>query len=223
MVFSKNCIVYLFALSIFLVGCGQDQERPSESLTSEEQNITDHGNKILEEAKEEAVETKESVVKQSEETEAEGSDLLEKVKSQAVEIKEKTSSVIGEQFDKAKAVFHKDKEEDSITAHGDEAVTKLNQTVEEDGTKIESSEGESSSIIKKLIEKARELLDQGKYKESIDEAQKVLIHHDSESQEAMDIISKAKEKLSELVPDETSEKVEDLKENITDKLKGLGE
>ncbi len=213
MVFSKNYCVYLLALCLFIVGCGQDQERPTEKVSDE--------SKIMEGTREKASEIEESVEKKSDETETKGSGMIEKVKSEAEKIKEKTSSVIGEQVDKVKDVFDKGKEE-AISEHGDEAESKVDQTVEEESSKIDSLKEKTSSIVKELIAKAKALFDKGEYEESITAAQDVLTNHDSDSQEAKDIITKAKEKLRELVPDEASKKVEGLKENITDKLKDLG-
>ncbi len=84
----------------------------------------------------------------------------------------------------------------------------------------ESMKEKTASIIKELIAKARALLDQGKFKEAIVPAQDVLTNYDSDSQEAKGIIAKAKEKLEAMVTD--TEKVEDIKGEITDKLKGFG-
>ncbi|MDR4496599.1 MAG: hypothetical protein MRK02_01535 [Candidatus Scalindua sp.] len=206
MVKIMNMFVCGLALIFFTVGCGQDQERPTE--------------------------TKESAVKQSDETATKDSGMIEKMKSQAETIKEKTSSVIGDQVDKAKAVFDKGKEDEAIIEHGDEAATKADQTLKEESTKIGSMKDKTASIVKDLINKARAFFEQGKFKESIAAAQDILSNHDSDSQEAKDIITKAKEKLKELLEEQAKEKLEtttatdkaeDLKDNLTDKLKSFGQ
>ena len=224
MVKKLNLFVCGLALILFTVGCGQDQERPTEKLGEER--------KILEEVKEKASETKESAVKQSDETATKDSGIIEKVKSQAETIKEKTSSAVGDQVDKAKAVFDKGKEGEAIIEHGDEAATKADQTLEEKSTKIGLMKDKTASIVKDLINKAKALFDQGKFEESIAAAQDVLSNHDSDSQEAKGIIAKAKEKLKELLAEQAkgkletttaTDKAEDLKDDLTDKLKSFGQ
>lgn len=220
---TKYFLVYIVALCFVIVGCGQEEERPIENVREESE--------ILEGVEEKAPEIEESAVNQSDETETKGSEIIERVKTEAEKIKEKTSSVIGEQFDKAKAVFDKDREEESITERGDGAAKTVEQLGEEKNNNIDSLESKTSSIVKELIEKARMLFDQGKYKESIIAAEDVLNNHDSDSQEAMDIISMAKEKLKELASEQTkavidssaSEELEEHKEGITDKLMDLGQ
>ncbi len=231
MTFSRNFIVYAVALCFLIVGCGQDQERPSESLTGEEQTINDHGSKVLEEAKGNVTDVKESAAKHAEEITAKGSDVLKELKSEGEEIKKKTSSAVGEHIDKAKALFKEEVVEKPITGLSNkiEAVTQ-NQT-DEVTDKVDSMTDETSSTKEGLIEKAQTLLDQGKYKESIAAAQEVLSNYDSDSPEAMDIISKAKEKLKGLVTEKakaeieaaTSEKVEALGNSISNILNEDGE
>ncbi len=102
--------------------------------------------------------------------------------------------------------------------------------IEQAKSKAESMKDETASIIKELITKANTLLDQGKFKEAIVPAQDVLTNYDSNSQEAKGIIAKAKEKLKAMATEKTkeeiettaTEKVEGLKGDITDKLKGFG-
>ena len=122
--------------------------------------------------------------------------------------------------------------DEAIPEHGDEAATKMDQTLEEKSTTISSMKDKASSIVKDLINKAKALFDQGKFKESIAAAQDILSNHDSDSQEAKDIITKAKEKLKEVFAEQTKDKLqtttatdkaEDLKDNLTDKLKSFGQ
>ena len=116
--------------------------------------------------------------------------------------------------------------------------------IEQAKSKVESMKDETASIVKGLIDKANTLLDQGKFKEAIVPAQDVLTNYDSDSQEAKGIIAKAKEKLKAMVTEKAkgeletiatekakeelettvtdTEKVEGLKGDITDKLKGFG-
>jgi hypothetical protein len=102
--------------------------------------------------------------------------------------------------------------------------------VEQARSETESMKEKTASIIKELITRANTLLDQGKFKEAIVPAQDVLTNYDSDSQEAKGIIAKAKEKLKAMVTEKTkeevettaTEKVEGLKGDITDKLKGFG-
>ncbi len=142
----------------------------------------------------EMFQTKDTLTKQAEETAAKGSNIIEKAKSEAELIKENTVT----------------------------------------------------TTVKKLIAKANSLLEQGKFDEAIVPAQNVLDNYDSDSQEAKGIITKAKEKLmamaeaiakkakeqlgsavSEETHEElestTTEKAKDIKDSISNKLKGLGE
>ncbi len=124
--------------------------------------------------------------------------------------------------------------ESGIAEQGDEMATKGSTIIEKATSEIESSEeiqygaesvtesmkDDTASIIKKLIDKAKALLNQGKFEESIAAAQNVLTNHDSDSQEAKDIITTAKEKLKAIA----TENIEDLKGgDLTDKLKSFGQ
>ena len=133
---------------------------------------------------------------------------------------------------------------ESMAKQAEEMAAKGSKIIEQAKSKAESMKDETASTIKELITRANTLLDQGKFKEAIVPAQDVLTNYDSDSQEAKGIIAKAKEKLKAMVTEKAkgeleavaaekakeeleatvtdTEKVEGLKGDITDKLKGFG-
>ncbi len=119
---------------------------------------------------------------------------------------------------------------ESMAKPAEEMAAKGSKIIDPARSEAESMKDKTASIIKELIDKAKTLLDQGKFKEAIVPAQDVLTNYDSDSQEAKGIIAKAKEKLKAMVTEKakedlgagTTEKAEDLKGDITDKLKGFG-
>ena len=135
---------------------------------------------------------------------------------------------------------------DTITKQADEIATKGSEVIEKAQSEAELMKEQTAATVKELIAKANSLLEQGKFKEAIIPAQNVLDNYDSDSQEAKGIITKAKEKLKAMaeavaekakeqlgtaVSEETheeleattTEKVKDIKDNISNKLKGFGE
>ena len=135
---------------------------------------------------------------------------------------------------------------DTITKQADEIATKGSEVIEKAKSEAELMKEKTVATVQELIAKANSLLEQGKFKEAIIPAQNVLDNYDSDSQEAMSIITKAKEKLKAMaeavaekakeqlgtaVSEETheeleataTEKVKDIKDNISNKLKGFGE
>ncbi len=119
---------------------------------------------------------------------------------------------------------------ESMAKQAEEMAAEGSKIIDQARSEAESMKEKTASIIKELIAKARALLDQGKFKEAIVPAQEVFTNYDSDSQEAKGIIAKAKEKLKAMVTEKTkeevettaTEKVEGLKGDITDKLKGFG-
>jgi F0F1-type ATP synthase membrane subunit b/b' len=107
---------------------------------------------------------------------------------------------------------------ESMAKQAEEIKAEGSKIIEQAKSEAESMKDETASIIKDLITRANTLLDQGKFKEAIVQAQDVLTNYDSDSQEAKGIITKAKEELEATA----TEKVEGLKGDITDKLKGFG-
>ena len=135
---------------------------------------------------------------------------------------------------------------DTITKQADEIATKGSEVIEKARSEAELMKEKTAATVKELIAKANSLLEQGKFKEAIIPAQNVLDNYDSDSQEAKGIITKAKEKLKAMaeavaekakkqlgtaVSEETHEELEatatenvkDIKDNISNKLKGFGE
>ncbi len=135
---------------------------------------------------------------------------------------------------------------DTITKQADEMAAKGGDIIEKVKSEAEQMKEKSTATVKELIAKANSLLEQGKFNEAIVPAQNVLDNYDSDSQEARGIITKAKEKLkamaeaiaekakeqlgsveSEATHKEleatTTEKAKDIKDSITNKLKGLGD
>ncbi len=135
---------------------------------------------------------------------------------------------------------------DAITKQADEMVVKSGEIIEKAKSEAELMKEKAAATIKELIAKANSLLEQGKFNEAIAPAQKVLDNYDSDSQEAKGIITKAKEKLKAMaeavaekakkqlettVSEETheeleataTEKITDIKDNLSNKLKGFGE
>ena len=135
---------------------------------------------------------------------------------------------------------------DTITTQANEIVTKGSEVIEHAKSESELMKEQIAATIKELIAKANSFLEQGKFKEAIIPAQNVLHNYDSDSQEAKDIITKAKEKLKAMaeavaekakeqlgtaVSEETheeleataTEKVKDINDNLSNKLKGFGE
>ena len=119
---------------------------------------------------------------------------------------------------------------ESMAKQAEEIKAEGSKIIEQARSEAESMKEKTASIIKELITRANTLLDQGKFKEAIVLAQDVLTNYDSDSQEAKGIIAKAKEKLEAMVTEKTkeevettaTEKVEGLKGDITNKLKGFG-
>jgi hypothetical protein len=134
---------------------------------------------------------------------------------------------------------------ETITKQAEGMAAKGSEIIEKAKSEAELMKEKTAATVKELIAKANSLLEQGKFKEAIDPAQDVLDNYDSDSQEARGIISKAKEKLKAMaeaiaakakeqlesaVSEEsheeleatTTEKVKDIKDDISNKLKGLG-
>ncbi len=134
----------------------------------------------------------------------------------------------------------------TITKQADEMAAKGGEIIEKAKSGAELMKEKAAATIKELIAKANSLLEQGKFNEAIVPAQNVLDNYDSDSQEAKGIITKAKEKLKAMaeavaekakkqvetaVSEETheelgataTEKVKDIKDNLSNKLKGFGE
>ncbi len=137
-------------------------------------------------------------------------------------------------------------EQESSTKQADEMSAKGGEIIEKAKSGAELMKEKAAATIKELIAKANSLLGQGKFNEAIVPAQNVLDNYDSDSQEAKGIITKAKEKLKAMaeavaenakkqvetaVSEETheelgataTEKVKDIKDNLSNKLKGFGE
>ncbi len=135
---------------------------------------------------------------------------------------------------------------DTITKQADDMATKGGEIIEKAKSEAEVMKEKAAATIKELIAKANSLLEQGKFNEAIVPAQNVLDNYDSDSQEAKGIITKAKEKLKAMaeavaenakkqvetaVSEETheelgataTEKVKDIKDELSNKLKGFGE
>ncbi len=108
---------------------------------------------------------------------------------------------------------------ESMAMQAEEMAAKGSKIIEQAKSEAESTKDKTASIVKGLIDKAKTLLDQGKFKEAIATAQDVLTNYDSDSQEAKGIIAKAKEELEATA----TENVEGLKGDITEKLKGFGQ
>ncbi len=135
---------------------------------------------------------------------------------------------------------------DTITKQAEEISDKGGDVIEEAKSEEELMEEETAATINGLIAEANSLLDQGKFNEAIVPAQEVLTNYDTDSAEAKGIIAKAKEKLkamAEAVVEKakeqlgssvsegthkelettSTENVEDIKDSISNKLKGFGE
>ncbi len=117
------------------------------------------------------------------------------------------------------------------------------EMIDKSKVEVEAVKDKTAATIKELTDTAYSLLDKGKYTEAISTAQSVLTNYDSASQDAKDIITKAKEKLQAMVEakakevleaeaaekaknlQETTitEKTEDLKDDLTKKLNSFGQ
>ncbi len=134
---------------------------------------------------------------------------------------------------------------DTITKQAEEMANKGGEIIEKVKSEAELMKEKSAATVKELIAKANSLLEQGKFNEAIAPAQDVLDNYDSDSPEAKGIITKAKEKLKamaeavaekakeqlgsavsegthEELESTTTEKAKDIKDSISNKLKGLG-
>lgn len=110
----------------------------------------------------------------------------------------------------SREIIEKAKEEasrimESVAEHIEEVATRSSEMVEEVKPKLKTIRDEPASTVRELIDKARELFDRGRFKEAIGTAQDILSKYDSVSQEARDIIARAKEKLKTLVTEESDE------------------
>lgn len=105
---------------------------------------------------------------------------------------------------------------ESVTEQAEEKVTK--DEPEKEQSEAASAKEKTVSIVKELIAKAKALLDKGEYEKANSVAQDVLKNYDSESQEAKDIIATVTEKLKAMA----TEKSEELKKGVGEKLEGLG-
>lgn len=105
---------------------------------------------------------------------------------------------------------------ESVTEQATEKAAK--SELEKAQPEAASAKAKTDSIIKDLIAKAKALLDKGEYEEAGAVAQDVLKNHDSESQEAKDIIATVTEKLKSVA----TEKSEELKKDVKGTLEGLG-
>ena len=135
---------------------------------------------------------------------------------------------------------------DAITKQAEEIAVKGSEIIDNAKSEAELMKEKTTATVKELLAKANSLLEQGKFNEAMVPAQNVLDNYDSDSPEARDIITKAKEKLkamAETVAEKakeqlgasvtegtneeleatTTEKVKDLSDSISNKLKGLGE
>ena len=135
---------------------------------------------------------------------------------------------------------------DSITKQAGEIATKGSDVMEKAKSEAELMKEKTAATVKELIAKANSLFEQGKFKEAIIPAQNVLDNYDSDSQEASGIITKAldklkamaeavaekaKEQLGTAASEEThqeleataTEKTKNIKDSISNKLKGFGE
>ncbi|MCP4269554.1 MAG: hypothetical protein GY777_28950 [Candidatus Brocadiaceae bacterium] len=135
---------------------------------------------------------------------------------------------------------------DTITKQAEDISTKGSEIIGKAKSEAELMKEKTEATVKELIAKANSLLGQGKFNEAIVPAQSVLTNYDSDSEEAKGIIAKAKEKLkamAEAVAEKakeqlgtsvkegtheeleatSTEKVKDIKDSISDKLKGFGE
>ncbi len=134
----------------------------------------------------------------------------------------------------------------TITKQADEISTKGSEIIGKAKSEAELMKEKAEATIKELIAKANSLLEQGKFKDALVPAQDVLDNYDRDSKEAKGIIAKAKEKLkamAEAVAEKakeqlgtsvkegtheeleatSTEKVEGIKDSISNKLKGFGE
>jgi uncharacterized lipoprotein YehR (DUF1307 family) len=151
--------------------------------------------------------------------------------------KQEQSEYIGQQVKEEASQI-----KDSITKQTEEMEAKGGNLIDQAKSEAVLIKDKTASIINELIAKAKRLLNQGKFNEAIVTAQDVLNNYDSDSQEAKDIIAKAKEKLKSLATTATenakerleaaateenqgelesaaTEKVEDVKRDITDPLR----
>jgi hypothetical protein len=128
---------------------------------------------------------------------------------------------------------------DTITKQAEGISAKGSEMIENAKSEAALMKEKTEATVNELIAKANSLLEQGKFNEAIVPAQNVLNNYDSDSEEAKGIIAKAKEKLKAMaeavaekakeqletsVTEETStEKVKDIKDSISNKLKGFGE
>jgi len=128
---------------------------------------------------------------------------------------------------------------DTITKQVEEISTKGSEMIEKAKFEAELVKEKTAATVNELIAKANSLLEQGKFSEAIVPAQNVLDNYDSDSEEAKGIIAKAKEKLkamaeavaekakeqleTSVTEDTSTEKVKDIKDSISNKLKGFGE
>ncbi len=153
-----------------------------------------------------------------------------------------------EQSDKAATQTEQEMSQikDTITKQAEEISSKGSEIIEKAKSESELMKEKTAAIVKELIAKANSLLEQGKFKEAIIPAQNVLDNYDSDSQEAKGIITTAKEKLkamAEAVAEKAkeqlgtaasaetheeldatvTEKVKDIKDSLSNKLKGFGE
>ncbi len=135
---------------------------------------------------------------------------------------------------------------DTITTQANEIVTKGSEVIDKAKSESELMKERIAATVKELITKANSFIEQGKFKEAIIPAQNVLQNYDSDSQEAKNIITKAKEKLNaiaeavakkakeqlgtaasaethEELEATATEKAKDIKDSLSNKLKGFGE
>lgn len=147
----ENILTCGLVISLFVVGCGKKQEQ-----TGYVETRTEEGNKIIQQEKQEAVQTKESALEQTEEKVAKGEP--EKTETKTESVKEKTASIVKELIAKAKALLDKGAyEEASAVAHDvlknyDSASQEAKDIIATVTEKLKTMATEKSSEIKEKLE-----------------------------------------------------------------------
>ena len=111
-----------------------------------------------------------------------------------------------------------EKDASSLKTSMDQEMKKGSGIMKEASDEVKATKDSMMSKLQELIEKAKKLLAEGNFEEAMSTAQSALAL-DSNSQEAKDIITQAKEKIQAMA----GEKLEGLKGGMGDKLKSFGQ
>ncbi len=202
---TKNVFICGLMLGFFIVGCGQDQERPDyaetkDSVIEKGSSLMDEGKKSLQQAEHEALRIKESMEKQANEIASKGGKMIDQAKTKAESIKNDTEAAIVELITNAKSFLDQGKFNEAIAS------------AKEVLTDYDSNFQKAKDIITTATEKLKVIATE-KAKEAL-EATAAL--KSEESLSSVDAENAAEELETTAV-----QKSEDLKNNVTDKLNSL--